>query len=111
MRNRRVNALPGGVAAKLATVVIAFALVAAGLLAVRQQRVKIASDLMRTHVETEQAMQATLRLRAEIAAGETIGRIRQMASSGPDLVPLAFVRATHPPQQSPDDAAAREQSR
>lgn len=84
------------IASKLAAVVLGFALIAGGLLAVRQRRVQIASDLMRTHLETEQATQATLRLRAEIAAGETIDRIQQMASSGTDLVPFAFVGATEP---------------
>lgn len=93
-RPRRADA---SIASKLGAVVVGFALIAGGLLAVRQRRIQIASDLMRTHLETEQATQATLRLRAEIAAGETIDRIQQMATSGTDLVPLAFVGATPPP--------------
>ncbi len=97
----------GSIALKLALVVVGFALIAGGLLAVRQQRVQIASDLMRTHLETEQATQSMLRLRAEIAAGETIDRIQQMASSGTDLVPFAFVGASPPPaDQQPARAEA-----
>jgi len=96
------------VAPKLALVVVAFAMIAAGLLAVRQRRVQIASELMRAHLETEQATQATLRLRAEIAAGETIDRIQQMATAGADLVPLAFVAATEP---DPAPQSAAEQRR
>jgi hypothetical protein len=95
----------GSIALKLAMVVVGFALIAGGLLAVRQQRVQIASDLMRTHLETEQATQSILRLRAEIAAGETINQIRQMASSGTDLVPFAFVGASVPPPDAQGDQA------
>jgi hypothetical protein len=91
----------GGVAVKLALVVAGFAMIAAGLLAVRQRRVQIASELMRTHLETEQATQATLRLRAEIAAGEAIDRIQQQASARADLAPLAFVVASPPPAHEP----------
>ncbi len=108
MRSRRDVANEGGaggggsIAAKLALVIVAFAMIAAGLLAVRQRRVQIASELMRTHLETEQTTQAVLRLRAEIAAGETIDHIQQIANSGTDLVPLAFVAATEtPPDETP----------
>lgn len=95
MRSRREASGGGGtIAAKLAVVVVGFALIAAGLLAVRQRRVQIASELMRAHLETQQTQQAVLRLRTEIAAGETIDRIQQMATSGTDLVPLAFVVAS-----------------
>jgi hypothetical protein len=90
----------GAIALKLAMVVVGFALIAGGLLAVRQQRVQIASDLMRTHLETEQATQSILRLRAEIAAGETINQIQQMASSGTDLVPFPFVGASAQPPEA-----------
>lgn len=97
----------GSIALKLAMVVVGFALIAGGLLAVRQQRVQIASELMRTHLETERATQSMLRLRAEIAAGETINRIQQMASSGTDLVPFAFVGASQPPaDEQPQRAQA-----
>lgn len=103
MRARREASGGGGtIAAKLGVVVVGFALIAAGLLAVRQRRVQIASELMRTHLETQQTQQAVLRLRTEIAAGETIDRIQQMATSGTDLVPLAFVVAS---EQSPGEDA------
>lgn len=103
MRSRRgPSGGAGTIAAKLAVVVVGFALIAAGLLAVRQRRVQIASELMRTHLETQQTQQNVLRLRTEIAAGETIDRIQQIATSGADLVPLAFVVASEgaPPERA-----------
>lgn len=112
MRSRRARAIEsasgaGSIAAKLGVVVVAFAMIAAGLLAVRQRRVQIASELMRTHLETEQTTQAVLRMRAEIAAGETIDLIQQIANSGTDLVPLAFVTATELPAEGDREDAER----
>lgn len=87
-RTETARARIGSIWAKLACAVVGAAMIASALLAVRQQRIQIASELMRTHLETEQSIQSAQRFRAEIAQRLTINRLRQLASAEGDLVPV-----------------------
>ena len=71
----------GATAWKLGAVVVAVALTSGALLSVRQQRIQIASDLMRVHHQTEEHRHATMRLRARIAEHETVDNIAKMAAT------------------------------
>ncbi|MBX3353283.1 MAG: hypothetical protein KF684_10145 [Phycisphaeraceae bacterium] len=87
----------GSIWAKLACAVVGAAMIASGLLAVRQQRIQIASELMRTHLEAEQSIQNAQRLRAEIAQRLAINHLRQLASAEGDFVPATPPREAAQP--------------
>ena len=105
MPRARLNQSPrrvarvGSIWAKLACAVVAAALIASGLLAVRQQRIQIASELMRTHLETEASIQSAQRLGADISQRLSINRVRQLASAEGDFVPVS--------RTTPSEGAAR----
>lgn len=88
---RRRVARVGSIWAKLACAVVAAALIASALLSVRQQRIQIASELMRTHLETEASIQSAHRMRADIAQRLEINRVRQLATAEGDFVPAGRV--------------------
>ncbi|TVQ63510.1 MAG: hypothetical protein EA379_03750 [Phycisphaerales bacterium] len=68
-------------AAKLAALIIALALVAGALLAVRQQRIMAAHEMVRAHTRIVERERDLWRLRLEIARHLSPERIEQIAAS------------------------------
>ena len=67
--------------AKLAVLIISVALVAGALLAVRQQRIMAAHEMIRAHARIVERERDLWRLRVDIAQHLSPGRIEQIASS------------------------------
>lgn len=79
---------PGNLVAKLAVLLAAGAVTAGALLAVRQQRIMAAHDLIRAHNRMVQNDRALWRLRVEIGALLSPDRVEQLAGNLGPLRPI-----------------------
>jgi hypothetical protein len=91
--------------AKIAVVVVAFGLIAAGLLSTRQSRLQAAHEVTAARLRIREHDERLLELRSQIAARVTPGSVRALlawsAEVGP-MVPLA--ERVHPLEPAPERA-------
>ena len=73
---------------KLATLIVVFAGVASGLLAVRQQRLQAAHDMAEAMRRAAEMDRQLWRLRAEIAARTTPDEIQRRLNELPTMAPI-----------------------
>lgn len=81
---------------KLAVLIVSLALTAGALLAVRQQRIMAAHEMVRSHQRIVRHEHDLWRLRVEIAQRLAPGRIEQIASSLGPLKPAPPDAMTNP---------------
>lgn len=101
---------PVGMVAKLAAVVVAVALTAGALLAVRQQRIMAAHDLIRSHARLVESERTLWRLRVQIGEHLSPDRVEQMATGLGPLRPIAPGFGTTSMDEMLDGLAIAEQS-